>query len=78
MPPQAQASISTSPLLRACDSMGGGPGDWAAAGIRHSAGNEKPTAKLEAGTDRLLGCLGGEGLYRLWLLFITHKSFAFY
>ena len=56
----------------------GGPGDWGLAGSRHSAGEEKPTAKLEAGTDRVLGCLGGEGLYRLWLLFITYKSFAFY
>lgn len=50
----------------------------AAAGLRPSAGNQKPTAKVETGTDRVPGCLGGEGLYPLWLLFITHKSFAFY
>lgn len=50
----------------------------AAAGLRHSAGDEKPTAKVETGTDRVLGCLGGDGLYPLGLLFITHKSFAFY
>ena len=74
----AQALISETPLVRACESMGRAGGSGAAAGIRHSAGNQKPTARVETGTDRVLGCLGGDGLYRLWLLFITHKSFAFY
>ena len=72
----AQALISETPDPG--QSMGRAGGSGAAAGIRPSAGNQKPTARAETGTDRVLGCLGGEGPYRLWLLFITHKSFAFY
>ena len=74
----AQALFSETLVVRACESMGRAGGSGAAAGIRPSAGNQKPTARAETGTDRVLGCLGGEALYRLWLLFITHKSFAFY
>lgn len=57
--------------------MWAGVGEWVWPGIWNAA-QVRLTMRVLTGTTRVFRPLSRRGLYLLWFLFITHKSFAFY